>query len=130
MSNKDCQKRYRQRRLLREPDFERKHSQLYREKYPERVMISHAKQRALKRNIEFQLSEKDIKIPQVCPVLGILLTIGSGRQQDSSPSLDRINPSIGYLPDNIRVISWRANKLKGDSTIEEMEKILEYMKNG
>ena len=40
-----------------------------------------------------------------------------------SPSLDRIFPESGYTKGNVRVISWRANWIKNNSTIEEIEKL-------
>ena len=35
-----------------------------------------------------------------------------GGRSDRSPSLDKIEPALGYVPDNVRVISDRANRLK------------------
>ena len=46
----------------------------------------------------------------------------------SSPSLDRIIPSLGYVKGNIRVISFRANTLKNNATLSELELILEDAK--
>lgn len=83
--------------------------------------------RARSRGIEFTITETHIQPPLVCPVLGIPLRFGGGVGNDS-PSVDRFNNSRGYVPDNVRVISWRANNLKRDATIEELEKILAYMR--
>ncbi len=90
-------------------------------------MLSAAKQRATRCGIEFNLCEKDVVIPVQCPVLGIPIVVGE-RQHANSPSLDRWDNNKGYTADNCRVISWRANNLKGDATIEELERILTYMK--
>jgi hypothetical protein len=68
-------------------------------------------------------------MPEVCPVLGIPLVVGDGSAKDNSPSIDRINPAGGYTKDNIRVISHRANTIKSNATIEEMEKVLAYIKD-
>ncbi|MCA3718382.1 MAG: hypothetical protein IM674_09025 [Brevundimonas sp.] len=46
--------------------------------------------------------------------------IGSTRS-DASPSLDRIDPHKGYVPSNVRVISDRANRLKGDRSLSEIQ---------
>ena len=40
--------------------------------------------------------------------------------KDNSPSLDRIDSSKGYTPDNVWVISRRANIIKHDATLEEL----------
>lgn len=63
-----------------------------------------------------------------CPVLGIELEKGRGRQRNSSPTLDRINAAWGYQKGNIAVISWRANRLKNDGTAEELERIAHWMR--
>lgn len=54
----------------------------------------------------------------VCPVLGVPLAAGSQRSS-GSPSLDRIRPAQGYVRGNVRVISDRANRLKGACTQEQ-----------
>lgn len=42
---------------------------------------------------------------------------------DDSYSLDRIDSSRGYVKGNIWVISLRANRIKNDSTVEELRLI-------
>jgi hypothetical protein len=44
-------------------------------------------------------------------------------------SIDRIDNSKGYIKDNIQIISNRANRLKGDFTIEELKLIVEFLEN-
>lgn len=88
---------------------------------------------AARANIPFTITIDDLlPIPQNCPVLGIPLAwcanTGQRTWQDSSPSIDKINPDLGYVPGNVRIISMRANKLKSDASTEELEAILNYMK--
>lgn len=40
--------------------------------------------------------------------------------QASSPSLDRIDNRMGYVPGNVWVISWKANRMKSDASMEEL----------
>lgn len=73
-----------------------------------------------------------MEIPDRCPMLGLVLNYdGQERsgwtREDNSPSIDRIDSSKGYEQDNIQVISWRANRIKNDSTPEELKKIYDYM---
>jgi hypothetical protein len=49
---------------------------------------------------------------------------------DNSPSIDQIVPGGGYVPGNVRIISWKANRLKSNATIDDLEAILAYMKKG
>lgn len=92
----------------------------------EATIYHNARQRARRLGLEFSITVYDIKIPEFCPVLGIPL-VSRSKLHDGSPTLDRRDTSRGYSPDNVRVISWRANRIKSDSTAEELEKILCYM---
>lgn len=92
-------------------------------------LLSRAKGRAKKRNIPFNLTIEDIIIPDLCPVLDVKLDKSSDHtERDTSPSLDRIVPSLGYVKGNVRVISHRANMLKNNATVEEMELVLADLK--
>jgi hypothetical protein len=99
----------------------------YRNNNIEIVMFKDAKRRALQKGLDFNITIDDIVIPDVCPVLGVPIFRGDGRPCDNSPSLDKIIPEKGYVKGNVRVISFRANSLKSNATLEEVRKILEYM---
>jgi hypothetical protein len=45
---------------------------------------------------------------------------GGHGPQDSSPSLDRLDNSRGYVKGNVWVISWLANKMKATATNEQL----------
>lgn len=92
-------------------------------------MYSRAKGRAKRKGREFTISLDDIVIPEKCPVLGTELDIDA-KTPAQSPSLDRIDSSRGYTPDNIIVMSWRANMLKNNMTEEECEALLNFFKKG
>ena len=89
-----------------------------------------AQNRAKKKNIECSLVLEDIIIPDLCPILGIQLKKDNkGHAQDSSPSIDRIDSKKGYIKNNIRIISFRANTIKNNATIEELELVLKDARN-
>lgn len=94
---------------------------------PIRLLLSEARKRAKKKNLKFNLTVVDLKIPDVCPVLGIPIILRGPRA--NWPSLDRYVPGLGYVVGNVYVISHRANLLKNDATIDEVEKILQYMRD-
>lgn len=83
--------------------------------------------RAEANNLPFDLELEDFKIPDLCPVLGIKLEWGD-KITNNTPSFDRVVPELGYIKGNVRIISMRANRLKNNATVEEMEKTLDYMK--
>lgn len=101
----------------------------YRKKHPERILLNNARIRATKAGVPFNLSEKDVYIPDRCPVFGFLLVCaaGAGIHQDNSPSLDRIIPVLGYVKGNVQVLSWRANNLKKDATAAELQMLADFM---
>lgn len=73
----------------------------------------------------------EITIPETCPVLGIPIKTGGQSHgfKDNLPSVDRIDSSKGYVSGNVEVISWRANRLKSDNTVETLELIANYMRD-
>lgn len=95
----------------------------------ESYLLQTAKSRAKKKGFDFNIDASDIVIPENCPVLGIPLFIrqgGKGTEKNpNNPSLDRIDSELGYVKGNVRVISWRANNLKGDGTLDEFKKLVE-----
>lgn len=94
-----------------------------------RRILNEARRSAKAKNIEFNLTLADIIIPEVCPVLGMSLSVGSGARTNSSISIDRIDPKKGYIKGNIIIVSWRANKLKSDASIDELRTIADFYSN-
>jgi hypothetical protein len=95
------------------------------------VIYNRLKASANKRNIEFTLTKSDLyelSYPISCPILGIPLQYNRGIALDNSYSIDRIDSTKGYVIDNIEVISLRANKLKSDATMQEIQLLAEYYK--
>lgn len=98
-----------------------------------KMMVRSAKQRAKIKGIPFDITYKDFEIPDICPLLCIKLNMHIGEKPNGtnydSPSLDRINPGLGYIKSNIWVISYRANMLKNNASIEELELLVKNLKN-
>ena len=95
---------------------------------PEVHMLTRVKHRAKEKGLAFDLTVADILIPKRCPILGLLLVVGKGRATDTSPELDRIDNRKGYVKGNVHVISRRANRIKNDATVAELEKIASYLR--
>ena len=96
---------------------------------PEATMLARAKSRATKGGHPFSLTREDIVIPDRCPILGIPLVVNSGRRggEDNSPSLDKIVPALGYVRGNVEIISNRANRIKSDASLEEVEAVAAWL---
>lgn len=99
----------------------------YKEFNREKIIWNATKQRAIKLNLDFDLELSDIVIPDICPVLGIPLYFTSGKRTDNTPSIDKIDNTKGYIKSNICIISWRANYMKKDYSLEDFQKIINYI---
>ena len=97
----------------------------YRDNNPMRFKLQGLAAKSKKLGILFDLKEEDLIVPDVCPVLGIPL---DGKTRDTQWSVDRLVPDRGYTKANIKIISMRANRLKNDASILDVESILRYMK--
>ena len=70
-------------------------------------------------------------IPDVCPCLGTTLDYGSKgahNRLECSPSVDKVVPDKGFVKGNLFIISWRASRIKNDSTHEELLAISNWVK--
>lgn len=94
-----------------------------------KVLYQRAKSRAKKAGVEFSIELADIIVPDVCPIFKIPLSTSEKQRSNSSPSLDRIDSSKGYIKGNVWVISWRANHLKSNSSLEELEILVREWRN-
>lgn len=92
----------------------------------EKRIFNRLKGRAKSKGIEFNLELKDIILPEFCPVFKKPFIYGDS---DWTYSVDRNDNSKGYVKGNIVIMSNRANRIKGDFTIEELEQILLYLNN-
>jgi len=105
--------------------------------HPKTALFYGAKNRAKRKGIPYSLNPDEFTIPDICPVLGIPIKSKSGTSpnkkrkisgvwHDDSPSLDRIDNSLGYIKGNIVIVSGRANRLKSDASISELKAIIKW----
>jgi hypothetical protein len=94
---------------------------------PEEYILKGTSSRAKERGIHFDLDINDIVIPEVCPVFKTPLRFSEIGRESTTPSIDRVDNNLGYTKTNIRIISWRANRLKNNLTIKEVRALLDYM---
>lgn len=94
-----------------------------RQANPMKYLLKTAKNRARARGIEFTIGADDVVAVSRCPLLGIEVVYGrAGRAQADSASLDRVDPTIGYVAGNVRVISYKANAMKQNASRAELER--------
>ena len=91
-----------------------------------------ARDRCKRNGREFTITVEDVEKvnTDMCPLLEIPIkrypqTANAGssrRQMPDAKSLDRIDPSKGYTPDNIRIISWMANAMLNNWNLFDLSK--------
>jgi hypothetical protein len=99
-----------------------------RDTNPLKHLVIYRRGQAKLKGVEFNITEEDLFIPDVCPILGIPIFFTEGKRTKNTPSIDRIDNSKGYIPGNVRIISLRANTLKSELDIETLERIIAYIK--
>lgn len=88
-------------------------------------MVYGARKRAKQEGLPFILSVDDLVVPTHCPVLGVKMVVG---HRDNAPSLDKVVPELGYVKDNVAVMSKRANRIKDNASLAELQQIVSFLK--
>ncbi len=93
----------------------------YLEKNPDKKLLKASKNNAKARGLEHTITLDDIVIPTHCPYLGIELTTKPEKvNTHTTVSLDRIDPTKGYVSGNVQVISRLANLMKSNASLEQL----------
>ena len=128
-------------RRIRGRDKARERYQRQRELPSDSRLISHtpwytlwvgAKTRAKKQGVPFSITPEDVfklvRDVEVCPVLGLRFNYeNKGGHKDNSPTLDKFIPELGYTKENTYLLSYRANSLKSNATLQEVGKLYCWM---
>ena len=91
-------------------------------------MFIQARRRAKRKNLPFDIDKEFVRsiVTTHCPVFGMPLEWscmrgGKSTALPNSPSLDRIDPTKGYIKGNVWIISHRANQIKSDASHDELK---------
>lgn len=92
--------------------------------------VRDAKKRASKKGVPFDLASRDIVplLADICPVFGTPFQYGgNGKIRPESPALDRIKPELGYVKNNVHIISVKANNIKSAYKSEDIMKVATWL---
>lgn len=112
-------KRYRERH---------KHTLQYRQRACVNKSRQRAKQKGWVHDLDLEYIQSIWPVDNKCPVFGTEFTYGND-SLDTNASIDRIDSSLGYVKGNVSIVSWRANNLKSDASLSELEAVISYMKS-
>lgn len=88
-------------------------------------IIRGVKSSAKRRGIEFNLHPEDFEIVENCPIFGEVLSYKnffgkSDSNSDFFATMDRKDPSKGYVPGNVWIISRLANNMKSSASPDQL----------
>ncbi len=94
------------------------------------IRVRACKARSRYRELPFDLTEDYIKEiwTGVCPVFNTQLDIQALKNSPKHAELDRVIPKLGYVKGNVVWLSQRANRIKHDAKLEELERLVEWLK--
>lgn len=116
----------------RHPETFKERTDEWRRAHPAMMLVRSARRRARRKRIRCTITWRDISpLPKICPVFGYRLNYRprAGRKlyaNRAAASVDRIENSRGYVPGNVIVVSLRANLLKGQASLAELQKIAAF----
>ncbi len=112
------------------------YSREWRDKNRAAYLVAECRRRSRKKGIAFDLDAHVVQLQEriskaTCELSGIALALGTapGRAYNT-PSLDRIEPSKGYIYENVRIVAFAVNAMLGNWGEEvAMSIIKQWMKN-
>jgi len=111
---RDGEKEWKKNKLERWKEIQKNSDKRKKQKDPVKFLLTKTKAHAKSKGIEFNIESTDFVMPEMCPVLGIPITPFEKGLAPGTPSFDRIDPCKGYVKGNVKIISYRANRLKCD----------------
>lgn len=101
----------------------------HRRTKPFKLRCSRAKSRAQYLKVPFDLTPDYLEKlwTGICPALGIPIKWETDRSDDTAAELDRFNPLLGYVKGNVTFLSRKANRLKNNASLEELENLVKWM---
>ena len=94
---------------------------------PTKFLLSECRGRAKEKGIDFSITLDDLVYTGICPILHTPLTVGNGKLSDNSPTIDRLDNSLGYVKGNVWIVSYLANRMKSSATKEQLIKFADFV---
>lgn len=90
-----------------------------------------AKKRAKAAGCDFTITKSWLEenAVEICPLLNVLLDYNAEISSPNVASIDRKNSKHGYTPENCKIISFKANRIKNNASIEEISLLAQNLKD-
>ena len=120
-AHRERSKEYMRRRRLQDNEtIKATRRKSWRELDPGKRMLQQCRNRAKRKGLDFNLELSDIIIPEKCPLLDVPFQVGTQEDYEMTYSLDRIDPSKGYVRGNVWVLTKKANSMKNSASRQEL----------
>ena len=112
-------------------DIQRVRYAKHRRESPFKLRCSKARSRSQFLRVPFDLTPEYLqKIwTGVCPAFNIKLDLQTDRTQEHAAELDRLVPSLGYVQGNVAWLSRKANRIKNNVSLDELESLVKWMRS-
>lgn len=77
--------------------------------------------------LPFTIKLADLPIPPRCPVLGIELVPGRPKRDPHRPALVLLDPALGFVSGNVRVVSGAAAALRGTAEAADLRAVADFI---
>ena len=108
------------------------HKEKSRKQRQEKPWIEMTIKAKKRKHLPFNITSEYIKSiwpkDNKCPALGIKFKQGVGKSIDSSPTLDRIDNSKGYIKGNVQIVCSLANRIMTSATPEQVIQVGKHFK--
>ena len=134
VKNADVRKKYQRDKWNNNLELNRKKLRDWSDTNVAKTMLRSIRSRCKKEKINLDIDLRYLNSiwpkDNLCPVFGTHMERNrKGESRDSSPSLDRIVPEKGYNKGNVVVVSFKANRMKNNGTVEDLRKVLHFYEN-
>jgi hypothetical protein len=86
-----------------------------------------ALQTAQNLGLPFTIKRDHIPLPAKCPVFGDTLELSRPKRHPRTPVAIMVDPSLGFVPGNVRIVSYRAAEIRGEVTPADLRAVAEFL---
>jgi len=94
---------------------------------------SNAKRRSKKKHLPYNLSTNYLQsiFPKdfICPILKYKMIVNKKQVGKLSPTLDRINPRLGYVKGNVEFVCMLANHMMSNANGNDLKRFSKWINN-
>lgn len=84
------------------------------------TLIFSTRRTAKLKGIEHSITVDDLVHSDICPLTGVMIDWGCSGRHLLNPSVDRIDPTKGYIKGNVEIMSCLGNSMKNNASPEQL----------